>query len=218
MQVKLVPGDSAGVVTAYYMASTNPSSRDELDFEFLGNSSGEPYIMQTNVFAHGIGGREQRMYLWFDPTEDFHSYSFLWNLDQVLFLVDDVPVRVFINSEQQGVPYLNSQAMGIFSSIWNGDQWATQGGAIKIDWTHAPFISSYQSINIDACEWSQQTGAMAQCAMPNARNWWNQPPNRSLSPRQVENLRSVKQKYMVYDYCTDSARYPQAPAECSINP
>lgn len=58
--------------------------RDELDFEFLGNRTGEPYIIQTNIYKNGTGGREMRHVLWFDPTEEFHSYSVLWNDHQIV--------------------------------------------------------------------------------------------------------------------------------------
>lgn len=58
--------------------------RDELDFEFLGNRTGEPYIIQTNVYQGGVGGREMRHSLWFDPTAEFHTYSILWNPKQIL--------------------------------------------------------------------------------------------------------------------------------------
>ena len=60
--------------------------RDEIDFEFLGNRTGEPYLIQTNVYKSGIGGREMRHMLWFDPTEDYHTYSILWNYHQLVYI------------------------------------------------------------------------------------------------------------------------------------
>ena len=36
--------------------------------------------------------------------------------------------------------------------IWKADDWATQGGLVKTDWSHAPFIASYKDFKIDACE------------------------------------------------------------------
>ncbi|MFS7889440.1 putative xyloglucan:xyloglucosyl transferase, Xyloglucan-specific endo-beta-1,4-glucanase [Helianthus anomalus] len=153
IQIKLVEGDSAGTVTAFYMSSEGPKHH-EFDFEFLGNTTGEPYVVQTNVYVNGVGNREQRLNLWFDPTKDFHSYSILWNQRQVVFLVDDTPIRVHTNLEHKGIPYPKDQAMGVYSSIWNADDWATQGGRVKTDWSHAPFVASYWGFEINGCECS----------------------------------------------------------------
>lgn len=83
MQMRLPGGDSAGTVAAFYLSSQN-SEHDEIDFEFLGNRSGQPIILQTNVYSGGKGDREQRIYLWFDATKEFHSYSILWNSYQIV--------------------------------------------------------------------------------------------------------------------------------------
>ncbi|CAI8609405.1 unnamed protein product [Vicia faba] len=127
MKIKLVPGDSAGTVTAFYMNSDTDSVRDELDFEFLGNRSGQPYTVQTNIYAHGKGDREQRVNLWFDPAADFHTYSILWNHHHIVFYIDQVPIRVYKNNEAKGIPYPKMQAMGVFTTLWEADNWATRG-------------------------------------------------------------------------------------------
>eukprot|EP00249_Psilotum_nudum_P024073 c29081_g1_i1 orf=351-1223(+) len=208
MQIKLVPGDSAGTVTAYYLSSST-SDHDELDFEFLGNLSGQPYVLQTNVFASGIGGREQRIYLWFDPTTDFHTYSVSWTTQRIIFLVDGIPIRAFANNEAQGIPYPNRQPMALFGSIWNGDSWATQGGRIKINWQHAPFITSFRNFEADACVF---TGSISACSASNTAGNQGSP---SLAADEVQKLRWVEQNYMIYNYCTDTTRYPVPPVDCS---
>ncbi|KAI4344389.1 hypothetical protein L6164_011623 [Bauhinia variegata] len=209
MQIKLVPGNSAGTVTAYYLSSKG-STWDEIDFEFLGNLSGDPYILHTNVFSQGKGNREQQFYLWFDPTADFHTYSILWNPQRIVFSVDGTPIREFKNLESIGVPFPKSQPMRIYSSLWNADDWATRGGLVKTDWSKAPFTASYRNFNANACVWS----AGKSSCKSNSRNiaWLSQ----ELDATSQQRLRWVQKNYMIYNYCIDKKRFPQGfPTECT---
>lgn len=209
MKIKLIPGDSAGTVTAFYMNSDTDTIRDELDFEFLGNRSGQPYTVQTNIYAHGKGDREQRVNLWFDPSADYHTYSILWNHRQVVFWVDEVPIRVYKNNEAKGIPYPKSQPMGVFSTLWEADNWATRGGLEKIDWRKAPFFAYYKNFDIEGCAVPGPTA----CAS-NLNNRWEGPPYQALNPAQQQRYQWVRANHMIYDYCTDKSRYPIPPPEC----
>ncbi|XP_010259808.1 PREDICTED: xyloglucan endotransglucosylase/hydrolase protein 22-like [Nelumbo nucifera] len=215
MQLKLVPGNSAGTITAYYLSSQGPT-HDEIDFEFLGNLSGDPYILHTNVFSQGKGNREQQFYLWFDPTADFHTYSILWNPQNIVFSVDGTPIREFKNSESIGVPFPKSQPMRIYSSLWNADDWATRGGLVKTDWTQAPFTASYRNFKADACIWSSSTSSCdskSPSSTSNTNAWWL---SEELDSKSQERMRWVQKNYMIYNYCTDIKRFPQGlPPECS---
>ncbi|RWW85371.1 hypothetical protein BHE74_00005941 [Ensete ventricosum] len=180
------------------MNSDTDAVRDELDFEFLGNRSGQPYTVQTNIYAHGKGDREQRVNLWFDPAADYHTFS-----------VDDVPIRVYKNNEGRGIPYPKLQPMGVYSTLWEGDDWATRGGLEKIDWSKAPFYADYKDFDIEGCA----VPGPANCAS-NPNNWWEGPAYRQLSPEQARKYRWVRANYMIYDYCTDKPRNPVPPPEC----
>ncbi|KAH6770107.1 xyloglucan endotransglucosylase/hydrolase 16 [Perilla frutescens var. hirtella] len=206
MQLKLVAGNSAGTVTAYYLSSEGPM-HDEIDFEFLGNVTGEPYIVHTNVFTQGKGNREQQFYLWFDPTNNFHTYSIIWNPQHIVFLVDNTPIRVFKNAESRGVPYPKKQAMRIYSSLWNADDWATRGGLVKTDWSKAPFTAYYRNFNAQTC-----TGS---CTNSNSRFSNGAWQNQELDAYSRRRLRWVQKNFMIYNYCTDYRRFPQGfPPEC----
>eukprot|EP00253_Pinus_taeda_P013623 PITA_13623 len=209
MKIKLVAGDSAGTVAAFYMSSDKEEVRDELDFEFLGNRSGQPYTVQTNVYTLGKGGREQRVNLWFDPSLEFHNYSILWNHYHILFSVDEIPIRVYKNNKARGVPFPRNQMMAIFSTLWQADNWATRGGIEKIDWRKAPFVAAYRDFEIDSCEFPGNTS----CAS-NTKNWWEGLSYSNLSPNQVRLYEWVKMNHMIYDYCRDRSRYPEPPTEC----
>lgn len=212
MRIKMVGGDSAGVVTAFYLSSQS-NEHDEIDFEFLGNRTGQPYILQTNVFTGGKGDREQRIYLWFDPTKEYHTYSVLWNMHQIVFFVDDVPIRVFKNSKDLGVRFPFNQPMKIYNSLWNADDWATRGGLEKTDWSKAPFVATYTSFHIDGCDAS--TPQKMQICSTSGRMWWDQKAFQDLDGYQYRRLQWVRKKFTIYNYCTDRTRFPKMAPECA---
>ncbi|XP_071930365.1 probable xyloglucan endotransglucosylase/hydrolase protein 8 [Coffea arabica] len=220
MKLKLVSGDSAGVVTAYYMCSdcthlgAGPE-RDEIDFEFLGNRTGQPYLIQTNVYKNGTGNREMRHVLWFDPAKDYHSYSILWNPLQLVFYVDRVPIRVYRNANYTNNFFPIDKPMNLISSIWNADDWATRGGLEKTNWTLAPFVSSYKDFSVDACKWEDPYPA---CVSTTTAHWWDQYPAWHLSDSEKLDYAWVQRNLVIYDYCKDTERFPKVPEECWISP
>lgn len=208
MDLKLVPGNSAGTVTTYYLSSQG-ATHDEIDLEFLGNVTGQPYTLHTNIFSQGKGSREQQFRLWFDPTADFHTYSILWNPQSIIISVDGTPIREFKNMQRAGVPYPNNQPMRAYSSLWDAEDWATQGGRVKTDWSKAPFTATYRNYNANACVW---TNGQSSChgSTPVA-SWMNQ----QLDATSQKRMQWVQKNYMIYNYCTDFQRFPQGlPVEC----
>ncbi|XP_021749139.1 xyloglucan endotransglucosylase/hydrolase 2-like [Chenopodium quinoa] len=198
MQMKFVEGNSAGTVTTLYLTSDQSTGRhDEIDFEFLGNVSGQPYTIHTNVFSQGQGSREQQFHLWFDPSKAFHTYSIVWNPKLIMFLVDETPLRVFRNYENHGITFFpKNQAQKIHASLWEADDWATRGGLEKIDWSKAPFVAHYRNFNID----TSPNGAYR---------------NHDLNAQSRRRLRWVQKNYMIYNYCTDWKRFSSSfPPEC----
>ncbi|KAJ1260643.1 hypothetical protein BS78_10G248700 [Paspalum vaginatum] len=211
MQLKLVPGDSAGTVATFYLSSQG-SAHDEIDFEFLGNASGEPYTVHTNVYSHGAGGREQQFRMPFDPTRAFHTYSVVWNPAHIVFYVDGAPIREFRNRQAAlGVPFPTSQPMRVYASVWDAEEWATQGGRVKTDWSKAPFVAQYRGYAAAGCT----AADAAACARSNAAAAWM---FQELDAAAQEQLRRAQASYMIYNYCTDKYRFPQGPPpECAAD-
>lgn len=129
------------------------------------------------------------------------------------FLVDEVPIRVFANKEENGAPYPKTQAMGVQGSVWNADDWATQGGRVKTNWSHAPFVSTFRGFEIDACETDDI--ASSKCGRV-GEFWWDKPRMSGLNRHKSHQLKWVRRRHLVYDYCMDSGRFYEMPRECIV--
>ncbi|PUZ60974.1 hypothetical protein GQ55_4G229000 [Panicum hallii var. hallii] len=207
-RIKLVKGNSAGTVTTYYTSSIG-DNHDEIDFEFLGNETGQPYTVHTNVFADGVGQKEMQFRPWFDPTADYHNYTIFWNECMIAWFIDSIPIRVFRNYSARGVPFPTRRQMYAFSSIWAAEDWATQGGRVKTDWNKAPFVAEYRDISLQVCDCAPSGGGAAGCpeSCASPANWYAAPDLCQLSKAQLRQMRAVQLGYTIYDYCADGKRY-----------
>lgn len=126
-------------------------------------------------------------------------------------LVDNIPIRVFENKKAIGIPFPDSQSMRVYSSLWDADDWATQGGRVKTDWTKAPFIASYKNFNANACVQSSGSSNSSCSNSFNTEAW----QSLELDAIGSRRLRWVQKKYRIYNYCADRQRFAQGlPAEC----
>ncbi|XP_057800782.1 probable xyloglucan endotransglucosylase/hydrolase protein 32 [Salvia miltiorrhiza] len=209
--IKLQPGYTAGVITSLYLSNNEelPGKHDEIDIEFLGTTEEEAYVLQTNVYIRGSGdghiiGREIKFHLWFDPTTDFHNYAILWNPSQIIFYVDDVPIRRYPRKSDATFPM---RPMWLYGSIWDASSWATDNGRYKADYTFQPFIGKYNNFKIDACA---APNAAAACRPISG----SPPGSNGLSRQQRAALAYVHHHYKLYDYCRDPQRDHKLTPEC----
>ncbi|TQE06061.1 hypothetical protein C1H46_008371 [Malus baccata] len=115
----------------------------------------------------------------------------------------------FRNLESFGTPFPKNQAMILYSSLWNADNWATRGGLVKIDWTQSPFTASY--MNFNPCIWSYGTSSCDSNSNKGAWYWKN------LNIADQGWIQWVQKNYMIYNYCTDVNQFPQGFApECYL--
>ncbi|KAL5565794.1 hypothetical protein UlMin_028958 [Ulmus minor] len=208
--IKLQPGYTAGVITSFYLSNNedHPGNHDEIDIEFLGTTPGKPYTLQTNVYIRGSGdghiiGREMRFHLWFDPTQDFHDYAVLWSTEEIIFFVDDVPIRRYARKGDATFPI---RPMWVYGSIWDASDWATEDGKYKADYQYQPFIGRYKNFKIRGCT----ADGPASCRPPTVSPWGS----GGLSQQQLSAMQWVQRNYLVYDYCHDPKRDHTQIPEC----
>lgn len=214
--IKLPADYTAGVVVAFYMSNGDmfEKNHDEIDFEFLGNIRGKDWRIQTNIYGNGSTnvGREERYGLWFDPSEDFHQYSILWTENLIIFYVDNVPIREFKRTKAMGGDF-PSKPMSLIATIWDGSNWATNGGKYKVNYKYAPYIAEFSDFILHGCAVDPiELSAKCDDTAPKTPSI---PTGITLDQRRkMENFRK---KQMQYSYCYDKTRYKVPPSECEID-
>ncbi|KAE8055676.1 hypothetical protein FH972_012502 [Carpinus fangiana] len=219
--IKLPSDYTAGICVAFYTSNGDifEKSHDELDFEFLGNIEGKPWRFQTNLYGNGSTsrGREERYRLWFDPTKQFHRYSILWTAKNIIFYIDEVPIREVVRNDAMGGDY-PSKPMSLYATIWDASNWATSGGKYKVNYKYAPFVAEFKDLALDGCPVDpiEQVPAASVCAEKDAH--LDVQDYSVVTPERRRAMHKFRQNYMYYSYCYDMLRYPVSPPECVIIP
>jgi xyloglucan:xyloglucosyl transferase len=214
-KIKLPSDYTAGIVVAFYTSNGDifEKTHDELDFEFLGNIRGKKWRFQTNLYGNGSTsrGREERYYLWFDPSKDFHQYTILWTPNKIIFFVDNVPIREIIRTDAMSGDY-PAKPMSLYATIWDASTWATSGGKYKVNYKYAPFVTQLTDLTLHGCNVNpiEESVDVTTCTINNQNL-------ETITPRQQSAMRKFRQKYMYYSYCYDTWRYPVPPSECTID-
>eukprot|EP00262_Sarcandra_glabra_P017077 TRINITY_DN573_c0_g1_i1.p1 TRINITY_DN573_c0_g1~~TRINITY_DN573_c0_g1_i1.p1 ORF type:complete len:340 (-),score=25.28 TRINITY_DN573_c0_g1_i1:177-1196(-) len=216
--IKLPSDYTAGVVVAFYTSNGDifEKTHDELDFEFLGNINGKPWRVQTNVYGNGSTsrGREERYILGFDPSQEFHRYSILWTQKNIIFYIDEIPIREVASSDAMGGDY-PSKPMSLYATIWDGSNWATSGGRYKANYKYSPFVSEFTDLVLTGCAVDPiQQLPTAKCTYSDVEN----SDYSVITPARRQAMRKFRQRYMTYSYCYDTLRYSVPPPECVIVP
>ncbi|CAK7329115.1 unnamed protein product [Dovyalis caffra] len=214
--IKLPGNYTAGVVVTFYTSNGDEykTNHDEIDFEFLGHVRGKPWLVQTNIYGNGSTnrGREERYNLWFDPTQDFHTYSILWTSKWIVFYVDEVPIRVVQKVDAMGGDF-PSKAMTLFATIWDGSAWATSGGKHKVNYKYAPFLAKYSNFVLYGCSLDpiQKELAAEKCGSATDLSTFN-----GLTTEEKSKMMKFRMKNLIYSYCNDRSRYPIPLPECIV--
>ncbi|URE25631.1 Xyloglucan endotransglucosylase hydrolase protein [Musa troglodytarum] len=143
-----------------------------------------------------------KFHLWFDPTAGFHNYAILWNPNEIIFFVDDIPIRRYPRKNAGTFPL---RPMWLYGSIWDASSWATEDGKYKADYRYQPFVARFTRFVVRGCT----AFAPLRCR-PVPSSWHG----AGLSRRQYAAMQWVQRYYLVYNYCKDSKRDHSLTPEC----
>ncbi|XP_031098952.1 probable xyloglucan endotransglucosylase/hydrolase protein 30 [Ipomoea triloba] len=214
--IKLPSEYTAGIVVAFYTSNVDmfEKNHDELDIEFLGNIRGKPWRFQTNMYGNGSlsRGREERYRLWFDPSKEVHQYSILWTPKNIIFYLDEMPIREVVRNPAIGGDF-PSKPMSLYVTIWDASNWATNGGRNRVNYRYQPFVAEFRDLVLEGCavdpiEQIPSTNCTDRHAALMAQRY------ATLTPEQHQSMKWFREKYMYYSYCYDVVRYAAPPPEC----
>ncbi|KAJ6425419.1 hypothetical protein OIU84_026067 [Salix udensis] len=138
-----------------------------------------------------------KFHLWFDPTKTFHRYAIPWSPKEIMFLVDDVPIRRYLMKSATTFPL---RPMWVYGSIWDASSWATEDGKYRADYRYQPFVAWYTNFKASGC--SAYSPA------------WCHPESGGLTKQQSRSMRWLPDGLYMTTACKDYRRDHSLTPEC----
>lgn len=105
-----------------------------------------------------------------------------------------------------------SKPMSLYATIWDGSDWATNGGKYRVSYKYAPYMAEFSDFVLHGC-----------AVDPTDQNKCGEDtPTLALAPsgrtrEQRSKMVNFRNKHMQYSYCYDRSRYESPPSECVID-
>lgn len=131
-KIKAAPG--TGIVSSAVLQSDD---LDEIDWEWLGGNND---LVQSNYFGKGITDSYNRGATHDDQGnhDDFHTYTVDWTSEQIVWSIDDSPVRSLTPDDAESGQYPQTPMM-IRVGVWAGGDPSNPEGTIRKLTTFSPF-------------------------------------------------------------------------------
>lgn len=128
------------------------------------------------------------------------------------FYVDNVPIREIKRTESMGGDF-PAKPMTLYATIWDGSDWATNGGKYRVNYKYAPYVAQFSDLVLHGCAVDPIEQA-TRCDIVES----SQAIPSGVTPAQRIKMENIRKKHMTYSYCYDTVRYKVPPPECVINP
>ena len=128
------------------------------------------------------------------------------------FYVDNIPIREVKRTESMGGDF-PAKPMSLYATIWDGSDWATNGGKYRVNYKYAPYVTKFSDLVLHGCavdpieQFAKCDTAQGSKAVPTG-----------ISRSQRTKMEAFRMKHMTYSYCYDKVRYKAPPPECVIAP
>lgn len=102
--------------------------------------------------------------------------------------------------------------MTLIATIWDGSDWATNGGKYRVNYKYAPYVADFSNLVLHGCTVDPIEHTTTRCDSS------EEVLSGGVTPAQRIKMENIRKKHMTYSYCYDRRRYRVPPPECVINP